>query len=147
MVVKARKLADTKRILVASPNFLKRYGAPTHPNDLQEHICLNFHAHSVLNDWRFQKSGTKIRLDANGPFNADDGESLRIMALSGGGIARISAFIVNRDIKKHQLQPLLQDWHPGEFHPIYLLHAGNVAARVKCVIDYLFEKMGGMRFE
>jgi DNA-binding transcriptional LysR family regulator len=145
--LKARKLAETKRLLVASKNYLEQYGIPKHPNKLKDHICLNFHAHSVLNEWRFQKSGAQVRLDAKGPFNADNGESLRIMALSGGGIARLSAFIVRKDIKECKLVVLLQDWNPGEFHPIYLLHTGHVSARVKFVIDYIFEKLGGMRFE
>ncbi|WP_419418562.1 LysR family transcriptional regulator [Legionella sp. D16C41] len=145
--LKVRKLAETKRLLVASPAYLKNYDIPTHPNKLCEHICLNFYAHSILNNWCFKKADEQIDIEAKGFFNTNNGESLRSMVLAGGGIARLSAFMVSKDIKEGRLICLLPDWHPGELHPIYLLHSGNISRRVKFVIDYIFKKIGDKRFE
>ena len=145
--LKARKLAETKRVLVASPDYLKKFGIPKHPRELNEHICLNFYAHSVLNNWSFAKSNTKINFEAKGSFSADDGESLRTMTLAGGGIVRLSSFIVKKDIAQKKLVPLLNAWNSDELYPIYLLHAGYVPARVKFVIDYLIKKLGSKIFE
>ena len=74
------------------------------------------------------------------------GESIAKMVLSGGGIARLSAFMVRENITQGKLSPLLENHNFDEWQPIYLLHPGHISARVKCIIDFIFNKLGGKHF-
>ena len=144
--LKVRKLAESKMILVASPKYLKRHGIPRKLSDLEKHICLNFYGHPELNRWPFKNKKVPWEWDAEGSFSADNGESIAKMVLSGGGIARLSAFMVRENITQGKLSPLLENHNFDEWQPIYLLHPGHISARVKCIIDFIFNKLGGKHF-
>lgn len=144
--LKMRKLAESKMILVASPKYLKRHSFPKTPSDLEKHICLNFYGHPELNLWPFKNKKFSEEWCAESPFSADNGESIVKMVLSGGGIARLSAYMVRENINQGKLIPLLQDQNFGEWQQIYLLHPGHLSTRVKYVIDFIFKKLGGKRF-
>lgn len=145
--LKMRKLAESKMILVASPKYLKRCGTPQKLTDLEKHICLNFYGHPELNRWPFKKNKKSAwEWYVEGSFSADNGESIAKMVLSGGGIARLSAYMVRENITQGKLTALLEDHNFGEWQSIYLLHPGHTSARVKCVMDFIFNKLGGKQF-
>lgn len=144
--LKMRKLAESKMILVASPKYLKHYGTPQKLEDLKKHICLNFYGHPELNRWPFKNKKATWEWDAKDSFSADNGESIAKMVLSGGGIARLSAFMIRENITQGKLIPLLENHRYDEEQSIYLLHPGHVSARVKCVIEFIFNKLGDKHF-
>lgn len=144
--LKMRKLAESKMILVASPRYLKQHGIPKKLSDLEKHICLNFYGHPELNRWPFKNKKTPWEWQAQNSFSADNGESIAKMVLSGGGIARLSAFMVRENINQKKLIPLLQSQNFDEWQPIYLLHLGHLSTRVKCVVDFILNKLGDKRF-
>lgn len=144
--LKMRKLAQSKMIVVAAPKYLKEKGIPNKIIDLESHICLNFYGHPEINRWQFKYKKENIFWNSEGSFSADNGESIAKMVLAGGGIARLSAFMVREDIQKGRLVPLLENLNNGEWQPIYLLHAGHLSTRVKIVVDFIFEKLGGKVF-
>jgi DNA-binding transcriptional LysR family regulator len=144
--LKMRKLAQSKMLVVAAPQYLQRHGIPRKLTDLAHHTCLNFYNHPELNRWPFQDNKTPWQWTAKQSFSADNGESIVKMVQAGGGIARLSAFMVRESISQGTLVPLLEDYNLGEWQPIYLLHHGHLAARVKCVIDFIFKQLGGKHF-
>lgn len=144
--LKIRKLADSKMLLVASPKYLKQHGIPKKLSDLEKHICLNFYGHPELNCWPFKSKKAVWEWYAEGSFSADNGESIAKMVLAGGGIARLSAFMVRENITLGKLSSLLENHNFGEWQPIYVLHPGHISARVKCVIDFIFNQLGGKHF-
>lgn len=91
--------------------------------------------------------GAQKKFHAKSYFSADNGESIRKMALAGGGIARLSAFMVRADIQQGRLVPLLENKNPGDLQTIFLLHASNIPTRVKTVINFIFAKLGGTCFK
>lgn len=144
--LKMRKLAESKMILVASPLYLQQRNSPNTFMDLKDHICLNFLGHPELNKWSFKYKNDLSHWNAQSFFSADNGESILKMVESGGGIARLSAFMVRDKINSGALIPLLENYNSGEWQSIYLLHLGKPAARVRKVIDFIFEKLGKKRF-
>jgi len=144
--LKMRKLAESKMLLVATPDYLKRFGYPLKPQDLVNHRRLNFSNNSGLNRWLFANQAESLEWPAKGTWSANDGESIRAMVLAGGGIGRLSAFMIRNDIDQGKLMTLLDDWNPDDKQSIYLLHLGHPSARVEAVIDYLHEKLAGKNF-
>ena len=82
-----------------------------------------------------------------GNFRGNSGEMLRHMALAGLGVARLGWFQVGEDVQLGRLVPLLEEFHAGELQGIYAVFFGqkHTAARVRCFVDYMVEKLGSAR--
>lgn len=108
---RGRKLADSRRILVAAPAYLKGRPRPQIPADLREHECLVHGDANASMVWRFGKQGEKaIPIAVRGRFAANNSESVAMMARQGLGIALLADWLVADDIKRNRLVPLIEDF-------------------------------------
>lgn len=142
--LKARKICESRRVVIASPAYLARRGVPERPSDLLRHNCLAYNLKHSLNDWPFRIDDEDVTLAVKGNFSGNSGETLRHMALGGVGIARLGWFQVGEDIRRQRLVPLLESYHAGEQQGIYAVFFGHrhISARVRCFVDFLVEKLG-----
>lgn len=143
--LKARKIGESRRTLVASPSYVARYGIPDHPENLEQHKCIGFNFHRGLNEWLFKEpsSGRGITKRIKSSIAASDGEAVRQLALHGVGIARLASFHIGHDIEEGRLIPLLQNYHYGRSEPIHALFVdhSHLAARVRAFVDFFAEKL------
>lgn len=140
----ARKLGETGRIVVASPEYLARRGEPMTPEDLHDHDCLNFSFRRAEPVWPFRRDGVEFALTVRGPVEANNGETLTQLARDGVGITRVGAFSAEDDIRDGRLIPLLEGFNPGDREAIHAVFVGgaNMPARVRVFVDYLAERLG-----
>ncbi len=99
----ARLLGRSALYIVASPNYLARRGTPTTTAVLIQHDILCFSKLKALNNWPL-KGFVPLTL----AISASNGETLRLLALMGNGIACLSNFMVKNDIDRGTLIPLLE---------------------------------------
>lgn len=139
----ARKLGETGRIVVASPDYLARRGEPMSPEDLHDHDCLNFNFRRAEPVWPFRREGVDFALTVRGPVEANNGETLTQLARDGMGITRVGAFSAQDDIREGRLVPLLEAFNPGDREAIHAVFVGgaNMPARVRVFVDYLAERL------
>lgn len=139
----ARKIGETGRVIVASPDYLARHGTPRTPEDLHEHNCLNFNFRRVEPTWPFRRDGQDFSLCVKGDIEANNGETLGQLATHGVGITRVGAFSVATEIANGQLVPLLEDFNPGDVEQIHAVFVGggNVPARVRAFVDFLAARL------
>lgn len=137
----ARYIGETRQVVVASPDYLARFGAPQVPEDLLEHNCLRFNFRRAAHDWPFRRAGVDFALKVGGTIEGSSGEALAQFARLGTGIARIGAFSVQADLDGGQLVPLLEAYNPDDREPIHAVFVGGGAmpARVRAFIDFLVE--------
>jgi DNA-binding transcriptional LysR family regulator len=84
----ARKVLSTKRIICASPAYLKRHGTPSRPEDLQQHDCICLvRGRRVMDSWVFQENGRKFEVTVNGTLTTTSGEVVHDWVRAGMGIA------------------------------------------------------------
>ncbi len=144
--LKARKLADDKRILCASPEYLECYGIPKTPEDLAAHRLLVFGgskprtlvAHSGKRECTFPPPDAKYRIIC------DDGASVRITTKAGTGISMNSLWSIHQDVKDGSLVRVLPDYSIEDQSAIWLVYPKSniLTAKVRVFIDYLLEKIG-----
>ena len=139
----ARRLGETGRTVVASPDYLARRGTPRVPEDLHDHDCLNFNFRRAEPVWPFRRDGRDYALTVSGPVEANNGETLTQMALAGVGVTRVGNFSVADAIDDGRLVPLLEDFNPGDREPIHAVFVGgaNMPARVRVFVDFLAERL------
>jgi DNA-binding transcriptional LysR family regulator len=137
----ARKLWHSRMVVVAAPAYLAAHGTPKKPADLAGHNCLDFCFTRIVEGWPFvDHDGSAVTIAPQGNSLVSDGEAMRLLALSGLGVARLSRFHIVRDIKAGTLVPVLEEFNPGDeepLHAIYVGQGGHVPARVRAFLDFL----------
>ena len=143
----ARLIAPNKRILVASPNYLKKYGEPKTPNDLIKHNCIGIRqGDEAYGLWRFANSKTRGNIERTedikirGNLTTNDGEIAVNWALENQGILLRAEWDVARYIKSGRLVHILENYHTPDAD-IYAVYSQRhkASARVSALIDFVTE--------
>lgn len=140
----ARKLGQTRMVIVGAPAYLARQGMPATPDDLQRHNLLGFNYVRAQQGWPMRRDGVDTVVAVTGNAQASDGEALRCLTLAGLGLARLAAFQVREDIAAGRLLPVLEDFNPGdseEVHAVFVGQGGYLPLRVRAFLDFLVEKV------
>ena len=107
------KICDVPRLLVASPSYIARHGAPENLEDLQLHNGLFYQLHDkVYNEWELLHQGKPLKIKMQGNRTANDGEMVRRWAVAGKGVAVKSGLDICDDITNGRLITLLPDYQP-----------------------------------
>lgn len=145
--LKARKLMEGRRVIVASPAYLAARGRPETPQDLANHNCLRFNFRRSMDEWPFRDpaSGETFTLPVDGNAHGNNGVILRKFALDGLGLARLGAFHVADDIRAGRLVPMLESFCADDLEIVHALYVGHehLATRVRAFVDFLAETTTG----
>jgi DNA-binding transcriptional LysR family regulator len=140
----ARKLGQSRRILVAAPDYLARRGTPKAPADLASHDCLTFNFRRSRIGWPFLDKERDVEIAVAGSVQVNNGETMRQMVLAGAGIARLGRWHVADDIKRGALTPVLEKFNPGDLETISAVYVGGgqLPQRVRAFIDHMVKVIG-----
>jgi len=149
----AWKLCATRSVIAATRAYLRKRGAPRVPQDLASHDCLFYPRSTGTPMWSFERKGarktaaTSITLPVNGPFSANNSETLRDAALDDLGIALLPDFTAQAAVQAGRLVVLLPDWRiTGTFaEQLYVLrpYASHVPRAVALFVAHLRESFSG----
>jgi DNA-binding transcriptional LysR family regulator len=133
------KLADNRRVVVASPSYLKHKGVPTHPHELSQHHCLTFGAGAnQARGWSFEIDAGTQALRVSGPLECNDGAVLHEWAVLGYGLAWRSMWEVADDLANGRLVEVLAPF-AAPANAIYALvpQRKHMPLRVRVLVDFL----------
>ena len=133
------RLADNRRLCVATPRYLKRHGTPQHPGELSRFDCLSLSSDaSQTRGWAFKVDGELIHLKPGGPLDCSDGQVLHDWCLAGYGIAWRSTWEVESEIAAGRLTPVLEDFAapPNGIYAVFPQRK-HLPLRVRLWIDFL----------
>ncbi|KRQ96357.1 hypothetical protein CQ12_40800 [Bradyrhizobium jicamae] len=143
----ARKLHDARRLICASPHYLRKYGSPRVPADLLQHNCLTLTGFAQFNQWPFHTSEGINRLAISGTLTSDNADLLLDAAVAGLGVARLADFVVARALQEGALVPLLEDTHLSEPFPVHVVTVPgrHRTPRVRAFTEFMVTHMNGER--
>lgn len=105
------RLADNRRVIVASPDYLNRFGRPNTPDDLVNHNCLSFGTQgNQSRGWLLKQEGHVKAYRVKGTMSSSDGSVLHAWALAGCGLAWRSLWEVRQDIEEGRLVTVLDEF-------------------------------------
>lgn len=133
------RLADNRRLCVATPAYLKRAGIPKHPNELLRHECLTLSSDaSQTRGWAFVVDGQLSHLRPRGRLDCTDGQVLHDWCVAGLGIAWRSTWEVEREIAEGRLQTVLDEFTapPNGIYAVFP-SAKHLPLRVRLWIEFL----------
>lgn len=140
----AHRIADNRRILCASPAYLKRAGTPRALGDLAKHRCLVIRENDEdVTVWRFKAGGRAASCRVEPAFVSNDGEVVRDWALAGEGIMLRSEWDVAEHLRAGRLVGVLSS-HAAASAPIVALvpAARGLSARSRGFIEFLKGRFG-----
>ena len=141
----ARKLARVSNIVCASPDYIKKNGAPSTPEELLDHPCITYSYLDNPNLWSFlNEQGEEKMIKVPILMQANNGSFLCSAAISGLGIVREPTFIAYKSIAEGLLVPILQDYSLPEVNA-YAIYppTRHLSQRVRRFIDFLVERFSG----
>ena len=138
------RLADNRRLCVATPAYLKTHGTPQHPGELSKFDCLTLSSDaSQTRGWAFSSPNAVGESDVTylrpaGPLDCSDGQVLHDWCLAGCGIAWRSIWEVEAEIASGQLLAVLEDFAapPNGIYAIFPQRK-HLPLRVRLWIDFL----------
>jgi len=138
--LRARPLFKSYRKIIASPEYLARYGTPETVEDLQNHVCLGFTEPVSLNTWPVAAADGQL-LEVTPTLASNSGETLKHLCLSGNGIASLSDYMIDKELASGELVALMSDkLLPVEmpFSAVYYSDRA-VSTRIRAFIDFVSE--------
>jgi DNA-binding transcriptional LysR family regulator len=145
-------LCETRSLLVASADYLKRHGRPQHPSELASHRCLLYLRDGARQSWSFERAsgrqkGEQVIVGVDGPLRANNSEALRAAVLGGLGIGLLPDFSAALHLGPRQLVEVLPQWRPVGFfgEHIYAIRpwSAHVPRAVQCLVDHLRAALAG----
>ncbi|MBO9515326.1 MAG: LysR family transcriptional regulator [Variovorax sp.] len=138
------RLADNRRRCVATPEFVRRHGAPRHPSELARFACLSLSSDaSQTRGWAFrvptgQGEHEVVHLKPSGPLDCSDGQVLHDWCLAGHGIAWRSTWEIEAEIDAGLLVPLLDEFAapPNGIYAVFPQRK-HLPLRVRLWLDFL----------
>ncbi len=137
--LRARKLCETTKRMIAAPSYFEQYGKPGKIDDLNEHKLLHYSNQSSGNVWKLTApSGEKRQVRTAGWLTVNDGQSLLNAAISGLGIAYLPSFLYADALAEGLVEEAIPDL-PVEMQGIYAVYPPGrfTQPKVRAFIDFL----------
>lgn len=110
----AQRLATSRSVIVAHPDYLARAGEPRTPGDLAGHAALLYSLSTTGSRWELTRGPKRETVRVRGPLLANSSLALHRALLQGLGLARVPLFIVGDDLAQGRLVQVLPEWQSPE---------------------------------
>ena len=140
----ARKIANDRRVVCASPAYLERHGEPQTPDDLTRHECLVLdRANGRQDHWEFNTPQGPRFIKVSGRMVSNNGESVHDWAKAGYGLAWKSTWDIGPDLEAGLLKPVLLDYVAGPTN-IYAAYTERrlLPAKIRLFVDHVASRFG-----
>jgi DNA-binding transcriptional LysR family regulator len=136
----ARHIGEMRRIIVASPGYLKSRGEPKRPQDIVTHDTIQFGATLGPVEWRLAEDGNDIRLNYSPRLSTNSADAAIQYAEAGGGLTQVLAYQAADAIKRGRLKIVLAKFEQPAL-PIHIVYPTSrlLSAKVRTFIDLVVE--------
>ena len=135
-----RRLAETRRVLAASPKYLQRKGIPSTVQDLVNHDVLIYSLANHPNTMEFTRGGEHESVKVQPALETNDGQIVSAAALAGAGILVQPKYIIYDDLVAGRLISVLDDWDlPRLTINLAFQDRRYMPAKTRLFIDFLLE--------
>jgi DNA-binding transcriptional LysR family regulator len=136
----SKKLASTRMVLCASPQYIKRNGKLTHPSDLTKHSVLAYTYWSMRDEWTFEGPEGSVTVKTVPRLKTNNGDTNLAGALMHQGIVLQPTFLVGKYLTSGELVELIPEYKSIELG-IYAIYPTRklVSPKVRLLIDFLVQ--------
>ena len=142
----SKRLASTRMVLCASPQYLALHGTPQEPADLAQHAVISYSYWSTRDEWYFDGPQGPVSVKTQPCIHTNSGDTCRAAALAHQGVILQPSFLVGPDLVAGTLVELLPQYRSIELG-IYAVYPTrkHVSQKVRALIDFLAEHFAQAR--
>jgi DNA-binding transcriptional LysR family regulator len=139
----AVRVGHVRRVVCASPGYLKANGVPKTPQDLTQHKIVSTSSATPNTEWRFGKDGHEVVRLKPRLYVSSIGAGLAL-ARAGWGLTRVLSYQIGPDLQAGTLQTVLET-HEPERLPVHLVHqeGRRVSAKLRSFLDFARDRLRG----
>ena len=132
----ALRVGETRRVVCASPAYLKSVGTPKTPSDLKQHRCIGFSGLAPSHEWSFGDSAAG-RVALRPALTTNQIDVAIDACLRGTGCAQLLCYQVQALLAARKLVRVLREFEPAAL-PIQLVypHARLLSSNVRAFVDF-----------
>ena len=136
----SRKIASTRLVLCASPDYLRRHGEPSQPADIARHTVFTYTLLATGDTWNFEGPDGPVEVKVTPRLRSNNGDTCCAAALQHQGIVLQPSFMVSHHLRAGALVEVLPQYRSLELG-VYAVYASrrHVTPKVRVVIDFLVE--------
>jgi DNA-binding transcriptional LysR family regulator len=140
--MRAIGVGHVRRVVCASPEYLKQHGVPKSPADLAGHTMISSSAVTPAIEWQFVNGNKKINVKVTPRLTVTNNDVAIQAALQGFGLTRLLSYQIASHLASGQLQTVLSEYEPPKL-PIHVLHreGRQASAKVRTFVDLLVERL------
>ena len=145
--ITARKLANNRRFLCASPSYIATRGVPNSPRDLHNHSCIVLReSDEIYGSWHFRSGIRQDTVKVRGPLSTNDGEAALAWALDGHGIVLRSEWDAAPYLRSGRLRLLMTDWvaPPADIYILFPTKS-HLQAKTRAMVDFMLDAFAEKR--
>jgi len=142
----ATAVGQTRRVVCASPAYLKRAGTPTTPLDLSAHRCVNFSGVAAGNEWTFARDGDTARVPIAPVLTSNQIDAVLEACLRGVGLGQFLCYQVQRLLDRGKLRRVLPAHEPAPI-PIQVVYPGTrlLSSNVRAFVDWTAPRLRALK--
>ena len=139
----SKELAQTQRILCASPGYLAITGQLKHPRELIQHRCLHYGYNQSGSHWQLTGPDGDMSVPITCAMWSNNGEVLRDAAIADGGITLLPTFVACNALSEGQLVEVLGEFKPPNaiLYALYPRHR-HLSSKVQLFVNFVAERLG-----
>ncbi len=136
----SKEIAQSRRVICASPAYLESFGEPEHPRELYNHRCLHYGYHTSGSNWQMTGPDGEFSVPINCAMWSNNGEALRDAASHDQGIALLPEFIAIEALRSGRLVEVLIPYsaHDAMIYAIYPRHR-HLSVKVRIFVQFMID--------
>jgi len=136
-----RRLAITRYVVCASPQYLAQRGMPKSPEDLAQHACLTYRRprNGRIREWQFRSGGGVRTMTMNGVMTCNSGEALVAAAAAGLGITQVAEYYAQSQLEHGELVEILTPYKTAGYRisAVFSRQQQPLAPKLRVFVDFL----------
>ncbi|MEA2917311.1 MAG: hypothetical protein QOJ15_9392 [Bradyrhizobium sp.] len=139
----ARRIAEGRRIVVATPAYLQRHGTPMSPDELTSHQAV-IYTRGGGESWTFRKASAEVPVVLQGRLKVTQAEGVREAVLCDLGLAVASEWLFSPELRSGKVVAILQDWALPSTNLSAVYPTGRLAStKARAFVSFVERFMGG----
>lgn len=138
----AKKIGEIRKIVCASPGYLKKFGIPKTPKDLTGHSCISIESLNSPVTWNFKFKKTSISVPIHSRLTVTTVEAGLDAAVAGVGIVGILSYQAESLVREGKLKAILKEYESDAW-PVHLLYVPNknLPRKIKAFLEFVTPRM------
>src|SRR6202045_806380 len=139
----ARRIAEGRRIVVATPAYLQRHGTPTSPGELISHQAI-IYTRGGGASWTFRKANAEVSVVLQGRLKVTQAEGLREAVICDMGLTVASEWLFSSELRSGKVVAVLEDWALPTTSLSAVYPTGRLAStKARAFVSFVERFMGG----